>query len=198
MFINKIFIYLIVYFQLKERVVPSMQEYIAIYLWDDGKYFKSTFCLLECGDIFFACQTTRGMEMSKCRGTNIFIFLEGEKCSLWMNTRKKPITLFQSNNDRTDLIPYTSFFNTACCMQLPSWSINPKCIRAYSISILGRLTPYYLYFPHPKIDEMLKLVRVWYGSGVTQEGHAIFWTYGWFGIKLSIRTTSTYCLELSI
>ena len=175
-----------------------MQEYIAIYLWDDGKYFKSTVCLLECGDIFFACQTTRGMEMSKCRDTNIFIFLEGEKCSLRMNTRKKPITLFQSNNDRTDLIPNTSVFNTACCMQLRSWSINPN-VYDYTISSLGRLTLSYLYFPHPKIDEMLKLVRVWYGSGVTQEGHAIFWTYGLFVIKLSIRTTTnTYCLELSI
>ena len=98
---------------------------------------------MECGDIFFACQTTRGMEMSKCRDTNIFIFLEGEKCSLRMNTRKKPITLFQSNNDRTDLIPNTSVFNTACCMQLPSWSINHKFIRLYD----KHLRPSYTLLP---------------------------------------------------
>ena len=124
----------------------------------------SELCSVECGDIFFACQTTRGMEMSKCRDTNIFIFWEGEKFSLRMNTRKKPITLFQSNNDRTDLIPNTSVFNTACCMQLPSWSIYRKCIRLYD----KHLRPSYTLLPllsTPKnwwdVETSKGLVWVW-------------------------------------
>ena len=33
---------------------------------------SSQFCSVQCGDNFFASQTTRGMEMSNCGQTNIF------------------------------------------------------------------------------------------------------------------------------
>ena len=43
------------------------------------------------------------------------------------------------------------------------------------------VTSFYLYFPTSNIHVILNFVRVWSGYSVTQEGHAIFWTFGLFG-----------------
>ena len=86
------------------------------------------------------------MKTSKCRRTNIFVFLWGENAV----SQKKPIMLLRSNHDRTDLVPNTSIFNTLCCRQLQFWFINPKCIQLDK--------DLYLYIPNPNKNKILNFV----------------------------------------
>ena len=112
---------------------------------------------VECGDIFFASQKTKDMEMPSCRDTNKSFFLKVKMKSpkeIEVVTNLIATALYC---DRTDLIPILNFSNTACCIQLYSWSINPKFIQLLD----KHLTYYNLYFPNLNIHELLNFLRVW-------------------------------------
>ena len=175
--INEIFIYQIVCIPVwRNQLFPRCKKRQQLN-YDMMAHISSLLCSIECGDILFARQTTRDMETSNYKDTNIFIFLSSENVVFQIKWGRNQLYCFRAI---IGLILYLilAFFNAACCIQLQPWSINPKWIR-----LLGRnLTSHYLYFSKPNIHGMLNFVKLWSGSGVTQEGHAIFCTFGLLGI----------------
>ena len=86
------------------------------------------------------------------------------------DNEEEPIIILQYNYNRNDLIPNTSlFWHCLHYVQMHSWSINPKWIQLLDKNLTSYLKCWIF-------------TRVWSGSGVTDEGHAIFLTFGWFGI----------------
>ena len=88
------------------RVVPLMQEYTAIKLWGDRKYFKST---LFCGVTFSLLPTFLSL---------IKVKMQSPK-EIEVVTNLIATALYR---DRTDLQPILTFSDTAFCIQLHSWS----------------------------------------------------------------------------
>ena len=115
------------------------------------KNISSQIYSVECGEIFFASQTTRDMEMPSCRDrdTNMSFFHKGENAISQWNWGSNQLIATALYCDRTDLIPILTFYNTACCIQLHSWSINPKFIQLLD----KHLTSNYLYFPNLNIHK---------------------------------------------
>ena len=101
----------------------------------------------------------QGVWMPSCRDTNmchhVFLFF----LSFFLSKEIKKVTNLIASalyRQRTELIPTLAFSNTACCIQLQSWSINPRCIQLLD----KHLTAYYLYFLNLNIHESLNFVRV--------------------------------------
>ena len=117
------------------------------------------------------------------------------KCSLPNKMRKRPIVLLQSFT----VIGHISYLilafrNTALLHIIAILiHINPRCKQLLD----HHLTSYYLYFPNPNIHEMLNFVRVWSGSGITQEGQALFWTLACLVVNQLCKLVQPKCNVLN-
>ena len=94
-YINKLSLISLSAALLKQRVVTSMQT-TQQSDHDMVANISSQLCSVECGDIFYATQTTSGIETSNCGDTNIFLFLQCDNAVSKKNEKKNQLYCFRA------------------------------------------------------------------------------------------------------
>ena len=138
---------------------------------------------VECGGIFLPVNNQGYENAKRQRHQHVFFFIKMKTQSFKEIEVVTDLIATALYPDRTDPIPTLTFSNTACCIQLHSWSINPKCIQLLD----KHLTSYYLYFPNLNIHEMLNFVRVWVWCNKRRSCYFLDFWLVWSAMKIGYK-----------